>query len=85
VIKIRVQGYLPSGMKTLAREIERELASGVWPHCMIYEHKLKRIWPLDEKDRKAKIEKFAKEHGFRLRFYRLGLCAIFEKEPPTPK
>jgi hypothetical protein len=38
-----------------------------------------RDWPLDEPDREAKIAKFAQEHGFRLRFYRLGMCAIFDK------
>jgi hypothetical protein len=42
-----------------------------------YEIELKRIWPLKTENRKAKIEQFAKEHGFRLPFYRPGLCAIF--------
>jgi hypothetical protein len=51
-----------------------------WGHCAIYEHDLQRIWPLDEKDRRAKIAQFAKEYGFRLVVYRKGVCAIFEKE-----
>jgi hypothetical protein len=72
-------------MELLASEIERELASGAWSHCAIYEDKLQRIWPLDEEDRKAKIAQFATEHGFRLSFYRLGLCAIFEKESSNDK
>jgi hypothetical protein len=43
---------------------------------------LQRIWPLNEENRKAKIEQFAKEYGFKLSFYKQGLCAIFEKESP---
>ena len=56
---------------------------GEWGHCAIYEKELQRIWPLNDKDRKAKIAQFAKQHGLRLGFYREGLCAIFENEPPT--
>jgi hypothetical protein len=70
-------------MKMLASQIERELQTGGWNHCAIYEHDLVRVWPLDEPQREAKIAKFAKEYGFRLRFYRMGLCAIFQKEPPS--
>jgi hypothetical protein len=44
---------------------------------------LQRIWPLNEENRKAKIEQFAKEYGFRLVVYRKGVCAIFEKELPS--
>ena len=36
----------------------------------------------DEPDREAKIAQFAKEYGFRLRFYRMGMCAIFDKWTP---
>ena len=66
-------------MKILAGLIKRRLRIevGDWGHCAIYEDDLQRIWPLDEKDRKAKIAHFAKTHGFRLSFYKLGLCAIF--------
>jgi hypothetical protein len=49
-------------------------------HRAIYEDELQRIWPLDEENRRAKIEQFVKEHGFKLSFYKHGLCAIFEKE-----
>jgi hypothetical protein len=68
-------------MKTLASQIERELQADEWKHCAVYEHDLIRLWPLDEPKREAKIAQFAEEYGFRLRFYRQGLCAIFEKRP----
>jgi hypothetical protein len=68
-------------MKILARLIKRELRldAGKLGHCAIYEDELQRIWPINEVNRKAKIEQFAKEQGFRLAFYRKGLCAIFEQ------
>ena len=68
-------------MKILARQIERELQLGGGAHCTVYEDELVRLWPPNEKDREAKIAQFAKEYGFRLRFYREGLCAIFDKWP----
>jgi hypothetical protein len=68
-------------METLARLIEREM-HGAWRHCTIYESDLQRVWPLNEKDREAKIAQFAKQYGFRLRFYNKGICAIFDKWPP---
>ena len=73
---------LPGTLKTLALQIERELQAGRWNRCAVYEHELIRVWPLDEPEREAKIAKFAKEYGFRLRFYRMGMCAIFDKWPP---
>ena len=78
---MRLNSVLGS-MKMLASQIERELQTGGWNHCAIYEHDLIRVWPLDEPEREAKIAKFAKEYGFRLRFYRMGMCAIFDKSPP---
>jgi hypothetical protein len=68
-------------LKTLASRIERQLQTGEWMHCAIYEDELKRFWPLNEKDREANITQFANEYGFRLRFYKKGLCAIFDKWP----
>jgi hypothetical protein len=70
-------------MKILARRIRRELKTQTAKigHCAIYEDELQRIWPLTEQGRKTRIEQFAKEHGFKLSFYKQGLCAIFEKEP----
>jgi hypothetical protein len=67
-------------MRNLASKIERELHGYAWQHCAVYEKDLQRLWPIDEKDREAKIEKFAKKYGFRLRSYREGLRAIFDKE-----
>ena len=73
-------------METLASRIKRQLQVGKGaynvPRAPVYEHELKRFWPLDEKNRKVKIALFAKEHGLRLRFYSKGLFAIFDKEPP---
>jgi hypothetical protein len=66
-------------MSTLAAQIHRGLEGGE-PYT-VYEFELIRIWPLNEKDRDAKIAQFAKEHGFRVRFYRMGWCAIFERQP----
>ena len=69
-------------MKTLAGKIQRELEEQTASkgHCAIYENELQRLWPLNEENRKAKIEQFAKQFGFKLIFYKSGLCAIFEKE-----
>ena len=69
-------------MKILARFIKRELRLqvGKYGHCAVYEDELQRIWPINETNRKAKIEQFAKEHGFRLVYYKQGLCAIFEED-----
>jgi hypothetical protein len=50
-------------------------------HYAAYENELQCTWALSEENLKAKIEQFAKEHGFRLAFYKQGLCAIFQKEP----
>jgi hypothetical protein len=74
-------------MKILASLIKRKLERqvGILGHCAIYEDQLKRLWPLNEKDREAKIAQFAKEYGFRLRFYRKGLCAIFDKWPRSKR
>jgi hypothetical protein len=73
-------------MKILARLIRRQLRldSGKLGHCAIYEDELQRVWPIDEPNRKANIERFAKQHGFRLVFYKRGLCAMFEEEKTQP-
>jgi len=69
-------------MKILAQLIKRELRleSNKLGHCAIYENELQRIWPMHESNRKAKIEQFAKDHGFRMVCYYPGLCAMFEEE-----
>jgi hypothetical protein len=74
-------------MKILARLIRRELRlqAGKYGHCAVYEDELQRVWPITEENRKAKISQFAEEHGFRLAYYKLGLCAIFEEQPPKQR
>ena len=66
-------------MRKLIRQIERELKTA--KHCAIYEEELSRVWPSDGKQRELLIARFAQDNGFRLRFYRDGLCAIFDREP----
>jgi hypothetical protein len=68
-------------MKILAGPNRRELQlqANEYGHCAVYEDELQRVWPLDEENRKAKIEQFANENGFRLVYYKPGLCAIFEE------
>ena len=70
-------------MKTLASAIERQLQTAGAEHCAVYEDDLQRLWPANDEEREAKIAQFAKEYGFRLRFYRKGQCAIFDKPPPS--
>jgi hypothetical protein len=68
-------------MRTLLRQIKRELKTA--KHCAIYEEELNRVWPKDENRREPKLARFAQDNGFRLRFYREGLCAIFDVEPDS--
>ena len=65
-------------MRALADRIRRELRESALPtpYCAIYEEELHRFWPLELENREAEIERFAKRHGFKLRFYKRGLCAI---------
>jgi hypothetical protein len=51
----------------------------------VYEDELQRVWPINEQNRKTKIEQFASENGFRLVYYKRGLCAIFEEESVNKK
>jgi len=69
-------------MRKLVRQIKRELKTA--KHCAIYEQELSRVWPDEVKQRETQIAQFAQDRGLRLRFYRDGLCAIFDKEPPMP-
>lgn len=68
-------------MDQFARYIRNQLQVGQWMHCAVYEAELQQLWPLDEENRKAKIEQFAKEYGFRLRYYSKGFCVIFDEWP----
>ena len=67
-------------MRKLLQQVKRELKTA--KHCAVYEEELSRAWPEDGNLRESQIARFAKDNGFRLRFYRDGLCAIFDKEPP---
>jgi hypothetical protein len=46
---------------------------------MVFEDELEHICPRNDNDRKRKLLEFAKQYGFRLRFYHHGLFAIFGK------
>ena len=65
-------------MRQLLRHIKRELKKA--NHCAVYQEELSRVWP-DLNQRGPKVARFAEDNGFRLRFYRDGLCAIFDKQP----
>ena len=71
-------------MKILAKLVRRQLQlePNDLGHCAVYEKELQRVCPITEKNRKAKIEQFAKEHGFQFAYYKQGLCAIFEEASP---
>jgi hypothetical protein len=69
------------GMRKLITYIEEELRTA--NHCAVYNEELARVWPDNGKRREAEIAQFAKIHGWRLRFYREGLCAIFDKPTGT--
>jgi hypothetical protein len=66
-------------MKILASRIAKELEKA--QHCGIYEPELSRAWPPSGTSREAEIAGFAQRFGWRLRFYKEGFCAIFDKEP----
>ena len=66
-------------MKILASRIAQELKKA--RHYAVYEPDFSRVWPNDGKPREAQIASFAKLNGWRLRFYKDGLCAIFDKDP----
>ncbi len=70
-------------MKTLVSKIQLEFQIDGVGHYAAYEDELQPIWPLNEQDREEKIAQFAKEYGFHLSFYKLGLCAIFIKNPTS--
>ena len=66
-------------MRILASRIAKELTKA--KHCGIYEPELSRVWPLNGTSREAEIAAFARRFGWRLRYYKEGFCAIFDKEP----
>jgi hypothetical protein len=66
-------------MRILASQIAKELERA--NHCAVYEPEITRVWPHNGHKREAKIASFAEEHGWRLRYYKDGFCAIFDKAP----
>jgi hypothetical protein len=66
-------------MKILASRIAQEVKKA--KHCAVYEPDLSRVWPENGRPREAQIASFAKLNGWRLRFYKDGFCAIFDKDP----
>ena len=70
-------------MKILASQIAKELKKA--KHCAIYESELTRVWPINGKSREADLALFAQKNGWRLRFYKDGFCAIFDKAPSRSK
>ena len=69
-------------MKVLSKRILSELDAETnrIGHCAIYEDELQRIWPLDEENRKAKIEQFGKKYGFKLSFYKRVYAPFLRKK-----
>jgi hypothetical protein len=66
-------------MKILASQIAKELTKA--NHYAVYEPELTRVWPRNGKAREAKVALFAQQNGWRLRYYKDGFCAIFDKAP----
>ena len=67
-------------MKVLASRVLEGLKKA--DHHAVYEVDLSRFWPESDPHREAKITSFARDNGLRLRFYKAGLCAIFENDGP---
>jgi len=66
-------------MKILANKIAKELKNA--KQCGVYEPELPRVWPAGGESREPKIAAFAELHGWRLRYYKDGFCALFDKDP----
>lgn len=66
-------------MEGLASQIAKALKES--NQCGVYEPELSRAWPADGKPRERRIAVFAELHGWRLRYYKEGFCAIFDKDP----
>jgi len=47
----------------------------------VYEPELSRVWPRNGERRKSQVALFANQHGWRLRYYKDGFCAMFDKAP----
>ena len=66
-------------MRALRSQIAKALEKS--NQCGVYEPDLSRAWPVDGEPREPKIAAFAERHGWRLRYYKDGFCAIFDKDP----
>jgi hypothetical protein len=66
-------------MQILASQIAQELKKA--KHCAVYAHELTRVWPRNGITREGKVALFAQQNSWRLRFYKDGFCAIFDKAP----
>ena len=66
-------------MEILAARIAKELNNA--KQCGVYEPELSRVWPPSGEPREPNIAVFAELHGSRLRYYKDGFCAIFDKDP----
>ena len=62
-----------------------ELKASDLGHCAVYEKELQRVWPITQKNRRAKIAAFGEKHGFRLAHYKQGHCAIFLEDSRGPR
>jgi len=67
-------------MKKLARIIATDLNKN--GHSAVYLSEMARVWP-DTKTRLKEIVQFAESHHWRLRYYKHGFVAIFDKAPTT--
>ena len=74
---------LSAFMEILASRITEELKSA--NHCAVYEPELSRVWPTNGKRSEAAVTLFAEKCGLRLRYYKDGFCAIFDKAPSGRK
>ena len=66
-------------MRTLMSRLSKEFENA--KQCGIYEPELSRFWPNNGNGRESEIALFAELHGLRLRYYKEGFCAIFDKDP----
>jgi len=68
-------------MQRLVQHIKQELRTA--KHCAVYNEELHRVWPQHGNRRETEIARFASDHGWRLRYYRDGFCAIFDNQPTS--
>lgn len=67
-------------MQKLAKTIATDLDKN--GHSAVYLSEMARVWP-DSKTRQEEMTQFAQSHRWRLRYYKHGFVAIFDKAPPV--